>query len=105
MTFIRRNSYLAVLFVLILSFSFYSVISHNNQEPQMSLVQIEQGDTLWTLADSFSGDTPHHKWIEEIMKENNMNTPQIVAGQSLKIPSEQLKFAPDETTKLAGDAE
>lgn len=105
MTFIRRNSYLTVLFALILSFSFYSVISHNHQEPQMSLVQIEQGDTLWTLAESFSGDTPHHKWIEEIMKENNMNTPQIVAGQSLKIPSEQLKFAPDETTKLAGDAE
>lgn len=105
MTFIRRNSYLTVLFALILSFSSYSVFSHNSQEPQMSSVKIEEGDTLWTLAESFSGNTPHHKWIEEIMKENNLNTPQIVAGQSIKIPSEQLKFAPDETTKLAGDAE
>lgn len=71
----------------------------------MSLVEVEHGDTLWTLADSFSGNTPHQQWIEEIMKENGLSTPKIIAGQSIKIPSEQLKFAPDETTKLAGDAE
>ncbi|HSP21810.1 MAG TPA: LysM peptidoglycan-binding domain-containing protein [Planococcus sp. (in: firmicutes)] len=105
MTFIQKNSYLTVLFLLILSFSFYSVFTHNTQEGQMSLVQVEQGDTLWTLAESFSGSTPQHEWIEEIMKENGLNTPKIIAGQSIKIPSEQLKFAPDETTKLAGDAE
>jgi LysM repeat protein len=105
MTFIRRNSYLTLLFALILSFSFYSVFSHNSQEPQMSLVQIEEGDTLWTLAESFSGNTPHQEWIEAIMEENNLHTPKIVAGQSIKIPSEQLKFAPDQTIKLAGDAE
>ncbi|MBB5178852.1 LysM repeat protein [Planomicrobium koreense] len=105
MTFIQKNSYLTVLFLLILSFSFYSVFTHNAQEGQMSLVQVEQGDTLWTLAESFSGNTPHQEWIEEIMKENGLSTPKIIAGQSIKIPSEQLKFAPDETTKLAGDAE
>jgi LysM repeat protein len=105
MTFIQKNSYLTVLFALILSFSFYSVFIHNVQESEMSLVQVEQGDTLWTLAESFSGNTPHQKWIEEIMKENGLSTPKIIAGQSIKIPSEQLKFAPDQTTKLAGDAE
>nr|WP_256204420.1 hypothetical protein [Planococcus faecalis] len=39
------------------------------------------------------------------MKENNLSTSKIIAGQSLKIPSDQLKFAPDETIKFAGDAE
>lgn len=105
MTFIQKNSYVAVLFLLILSFSCYSVLTHNAQQGKMSLVQIEQGDTLWTMAESFSGNTPHQEWIEEIMKENGLHSPKIIAGQSIKIPSEQLKYAPDETTKLAGDVE
>ncbi|ANU10600.1 hypothetical protein BBH88_09910 [Planococcus antarcticus DSM 14505] len=105
MTIIRQNSYLILFFVLIMVFTFYAILSHNTISAQMSQVEIEEGDTLWTLAESFSGTTPHHEWIEEIMKENNLSTPQIIAGQSLKIPSDQLKFAPDETTKFAGDAE
>jgi LysM repeat protein len=105
MTIIRKNSYFTALFTLILIFSIFSVISHNTEETQMSHVQIEQGDTLWTLAESFSGDTPHQEWIDEIMKENGLTTPKIVAGQTIKIPSDQLKFAPDDTIKLAGDAE
>ncbi len=105
MTFIQKNSYVVALFLLILSFSLYSVLTHNTQQGKMSLVQVEQGDTLWTMAESFSGNTPHQEWIEEIMKENGLDSPKIIAGQSIKIPSDQLKFAPDETTKLAGDAE
>ncbi|EIM06682.1 hypothetical protein A1A1_09011 [Planococcus antarcticus DSM 14505] len=105
MTIIRQNSYLILFFVLIMVFTFYAILSHNTISAQMSQVEIEEGDTLWTLAESFSGTTPHHEWIEEIMKENNLSTPQIIAGQSLKIPSDQLKFAPDETIKFAGDAE
>ena len=102
MTFIRQNSYLIAFFSLIVVFTFYAILSHNTNSTSMSQVEIEEGDTLWTLAESFSGATPHHEWIEEIM---NLSTPKIIAGQSLKIPSDQLKFAPDETIKFAGDAE
>ncbi|MDN7244131.1 LysM peptidoglycan-binding domain-containing protein [Planococcus shenhongbingii] len=105
MTIIQKNSYFTALFTLILVFSIFSVITHNNEKTQMSHVQIEKGDTLWTLAEAFSGDTPHQQWIDEIMKENGLTTAKIVAGQSLKIPSDQLKYTPDETIKLAGDAE
>ncbi|MGK7378352.1 cell division suppressor protein YneA [Planococcus sp. 1R117A] len=105
MTIIQKNSYFTALFTLILVFSIFSVIIHNNEKTQMSHVQIEEGDTLWTLAEAFSGDTPHQQWIDEIMKENGLTTAKIVAGQSLKIPSDQLKYTPDETIKLAGDAE
>lgn len=105
MTIIRQNSYLILFFALIMVFTFYAILSHNTNSAQMSQVEIEEGDTLWTLAESFSGTTPHHEWIEEIMKENNLSTSKIIAGQSLKIPSDQLRFAPDETSKFAGDAE
>ena len=105
MTIIRQNSYLIVFFALIVVFTFYAILSHNTNSAQMSQVEIAEGDSLWTLAESFSGTTPHHEWIEEIMKENNLSTSKIIAGQSLKIPSDQLKFTPDETIKFAGDAE
>lgn len=103
MTIIRKYSYLTAFFCLILFFSFFTVLSHNSDETQMSLVQIEKGDTLWTLADSFSGNMPNEQWINEIMQENNLDSHKIVAGQSIKIPSDQLKYAPDDTIKLAGD--
>ncbi|MDN7225898.1 LysM peptidoglycan-binding domain-containing protein [Planococcus liqunii] len=105
MTIIQKHSYFTALFTLILIFSIFTVVNHNNEEAQMSHVQIEEGDTLWTLAESFSGETPHQQWIDEIMKENGLTTSKIVAGQSIKIPSDRLKYAPDETIKLAGDAE
>ncbi|MDN7241179.1 LysM peptidoglycan-binding domain-containing protein [Planococcus sp. N028] len=105
MTFIQRNSYLILFFSLILTFSFYTVLSLKGDETQVSHVEIKDGDTLWTLAESFSGKTPHHQWIEQIMKDNNLSTPHIVAGQSIKIPTHQLKYTPDDGVKLAGDAE
>ncbi|EGA89584.1 hypothetical protein GPDM_09815 [Planococcus donghaensis MPA1U2] len=105
MTIIRQNSYLILFFALIMVFTFYVILTHNTNSVQTSQVKIEEGDTLWTLAESFSGSTPHHEWIEEIMKENNLSTAKIIAGQSLKIPSEQLNFSPDETRIFAGDSE
>ncbi|TWT01130.1 LysM peptidoglycan-binding domain-containing protein [Planomicrobium sp. CPCC 101079] len=105
MTFFQRNSYLILFFSLILTFSFYTVLSLKGDDVQVSHVEIKEGDTLWTLAEAFSGNTPHQQWIEQIMKENDLSTPHIVAGQSIKIPSDQLKYTPDDTVKLAGDAE
>ena len=105
MAIIRKNSYLTFFFSLILLFSFYHILTLHENERQMSHVHIEKGDTLWTMAETFSGDTPHQEWIKEIMEENGLSTPHIVAGQKIKIPREDLRFAPDDTIQLAGDAE
>ncbi len=86
-------------------FTFYAILSHTNNSAQTSQLEIKEGDTLWTLAESFSGSTSHHEWIEEIMKENNLTTAKIIAGDSLDIPSDQLNYVPDETKKFAGDNE
>ncbi|MFD1030924.1 cell division suppressor protein YneA [Metaplanococcus flavidus] len=105
MTFIQKNSYVFGFFFLILILSFYYVLSHNNNQAHTVQMKIEQGDTLWTLADEYSGNIPHHEWIDEIMRENNLTAPVITAGQTLLIPDEQLDFAPDDSLKLASDAE
>lgn len=105
LTFIQKNSYVFGFFILILLLSFFYVLSHNNQQVHTVQMKIEQGDTLWTLADEYSGNMPHHEWIDEIMKENNMTTPVITAGQTLWIPDAHLKFAPDSSVKMASDGE
>lgn len=105
MTYIRKNSFVFLFFSLVLILSFYSAFSHNNEQAHMIQLKIEQGDTLWTLADEYSGNIPRHEWIDEIMKENKLTAPVITAGQTLKIPDEQLDFAPDGNIKLASDSE
>lgn len=105
MAFIQKNSFVFGFFILILLLSFYYVLSHNNHHAHTVQMKIEQGDTLWTLAGEYSGNMPQHEWIDEIMKENNMTTPVITAGQTLLIPDAQFKFAPDSSVKLASDGE
>ncbi|RNF40555.1 LysM peptidoglycan-binding domain-containing protein [Planococcus salinus] len=105
MALIRKNLYLTFFFSLILLLSFSHLVLLQKEERQMSQIHIEKGDTLWTMAESFSGDTPHQEWIKEIMDENGLSTPHLIAGQTIKIPREDLKFAPDDTIQLAGDSE
>lgn len=105
MAYIQKNSFVFLFFILVLMLSFYYALSHNNEQAHLVQLKIEQGDTLWTLAEKYSGNTPHHEWIDEIMKENELKAPVITAGQTLKIPEGQLEFAPDQNLKLASDAE
>ena len=105
MAYIQKNSFVFIFFFLVLILSFYYVLSHNNEQAHMVELKIEQGDTLWTLAEEYSGNIPHHEWIDEIMKENKLTAPVITAGKTLKIPEGQLDFAPDDNIKLASDSE
>ncbi|WP_203332698.1 cell division suppressor protein YneA [Planococcus beigongshangi] len=105
MAYIQKNSFVVLFFALILLLSLFTVISHNNEQAQMVQIKIEQGDSLWQLAEEFSGNVPHHEWIDQIMRENGLEAPVITAGQTLKIPEEHLKFVPDQNIKLASDSE
>lgn len=105
MAYIHKNSFVFGFFFLVLFLSFYYVLSHTNEHAHTFELKIEQGDSLWTLADEYSGSIPHHEWIDEIMKENNLSSPVIAAGQTLKVPDAHLNFAPESNIKLASDSE
>lgn len=105
MAFIRKNSFIIFLLSFVLVLSFGNILSHKSTQTNVSYVDIEEGDTLWSLAASYSGNVPHLEWIEEVMDANGLDTHTLAVGQSIAIPSDQLKFAPDETIKLAGDSE
>ena len=49
-------------------------------------VVVGPGESLWSLANRMSGDGDARSLIEEIMAVNSLATPDVQAGQSLRIP-------------------
>jgi hypothetical protein len=49
-------------------------------------VVVGPGESLWSLAGRMAGDGDARSLIEEIMTVNSLATPDVQAGQSLRIP-------------------
>ena len=49
-------------------------------------VVVGPGESLWSLAGRMAGDGDARSLIEEIMIVNSLTTPDVQAGQSLRIP-------------------
>jgi hypothetical protein len=49
-------------------------------------VVVGPGESLWSLAGRMAGDGDARSLIEEIMVVNSLETPDVQAGQSLRIP-------------------
>jgi hypothetical protein len=49
-------------------------------------VVVGPGESLWSLANRMAGDGDARSLIEEIMVVNSLATPDVQAGQSLRIP-------------------
>jgi hypothetical protein len=49
-------------------------------------VVVGPGESLWSLANRMAGDGDARSLIEEIMGVNSLATPDVQAGQSLRIP-------------------
>ena len=50
-------------------------------------VVVQPGDTLWTIAaQRYPGDDPRAR-VDEIERLNNLSNPEIVAGETLRLPA------------------
>ena len=52
-------------------------------------VTIEQGDTLWTLAEQYRGKMDKHDWIHTVKKQNELTSESVASGQTLIVPVEK----------------
>lgn len=95
---IRRNIILvlaSVIFVLIFAITFHSFTSFANTDTEnvsykyFDSIQVEKGDTLWSLAEKYA-DADHYntnsEYISEVMRINHLHDDEIIAGQYLVIP-------------------
>ncbi|MNH42849.1 Cell division suppressor protein YneA [compost metagenome] len=49
-------------------------------------IQVEHGDSLWSLAEQYRGKMSKEDWIKLVKTENELPDVQIIAGKSLVIP-------------------
>ena len=97
MNWLQRNSYVGILFVATLFIVGYFLITDNGNTTYKD-IEIQHGDTLWTLAEQYRGNMEKIDWIEKVKAENNLNNEHIVAGKALTIPvsADQVYFASDD---------
>lgn len=95
---IRRNIILAIVaaaVLMIFAFSFHTFTSLASTEDKevsykyFTSIQIESGDTLWSIAEEYA-DAAHYDskndYIKEVKSINNLRNDEIMSGQYLVIP-------------------
>ena len=101
---IRRNILLAVaatLVLMIFVFSYHTLISaastntDNVSYKYFTSIQVEAGDTLWSIAEEYA-DEDHYasnkEYINEVKMMNKLKNDEIVSGQYLVIPYYSYEF-------------
>ena len=101
---IRRNILLAVaatLVLMIFVFSYHTLISaastntDNVSYKYFTSIQVEAGDTLWSIAEEYA-DEDHYasnkEYINEVKMMNKLKNDDIVSGQYLVIPYYSYEF-------------
>lgn len=76
-----------VLAFSIIMFTFFIV--EDEKIEQYEQVTIAQGDTLWSLAETYRGKMAKNDWIHFVKKENGLQDEKVVYGQVLMVPVEQ----------------
>lgn len=64
----------------------FADISYGYKEKEYKMIEIQQGDTLWDIAQRYRGDTEIRKYLYEIKRVNGLDTSEIYIGDMLKIP-------------------
>ena len=92
---------IAVVLVFIFTISYHALISNANTNIEdvsykyFTSVQIEAGDSLWSLADKYA-DPAHYanqdQYIAEVMSINHLTSENIYAGNYLILPYYSAEF-------------
>ncbi|PIC65553.1 hypothetical protein CSV79_00295 [Sporosarcina sp. P13] len=85
MKFIKENYYFALLLLVCLSFAWYQFDQLAEEDHYMEIV-IDEGDTLWGLASSYSDGIPRQHWIDQVRSLNELTSDQINSGELLRLP-------------------
>jgi LysM repeat protein len=95
-TYIRRR----IMVALVLAFAIFGAISlassqaqamgtdsqQSSVESTFTYVTIHSGDTLWSLADTYAGNTDSREWIATLVTLNALESNNLQPGQKLALP-------------------
>ncbi|WP_341302045.1 LysM peptidoglycan-binding domain-containing protein [Lysinibacillus sp. FSL H8-0500] len=85
MTWLKKNTHISILAGACLLFAAYLYMTDPG-DISYTKIQIEHGDSLWSLAEQYRGKMSSDDWIKLVKMENELTDIKIVAGKSLVIP-------------------
>ncbi|MEK4228877.1 cell division suppressor protein YneA [Solibacillus sp. FSL H8-0538] len=88
MKWLQENSVVSMFLAFSIVFITYILVT-DEHIAQYEQIEIEHGDTLWSLADQYRGKMTKQDWISYVTKENHLTSEHIVIGQSLSVPVEK----------------
>lgn len=78
---------ITVAVILLLSTFVLGTLAKGNEMTEYTDYMVKSGDTLWSVAKLYVPDNMDiRKYIDRIMKENDMESPALIPGQVLHIP-------------------
>jgi LysM repeat protein len=88
--YILRNKKRFILFIFITLFItstlIYTVSVSGFSERKYISVTVNAGDSLWSIAEKYSGDSDIRKFIYEIKKINHMKSGDLYADSTILVP-------------------
>ena len=85
MKWLKENNYVVLLLAITFAFVGYLYITDEKIE-QYEHITIEQGDTLWSLAEHYRGKMATKEWVAFVKKENDLFNQVLTTGQTIIIP-------------------
>ena len=100
MNWFKKNTHISILLGAFLLFAGYLVITDPG-DITYTEINIEHGDSLWSLAEQYRGKMGTDDWIKLVKAENELHSVKIVAGKSLVIPVGGDKELPPNSIEIA----
>ncbi|WP_240758405.1 LysM peptidoglycan-binding domain-containing protein [Lysinibacillus sp. SGAir0095] len=85
MNWLQKNTYIVVLFVAFFVMGAFLLITDKGNTTYEQ-IEIQHGDTLWTLAEQYRGKMTKQEWIKQVKTENGLTGEHIVAGHAITVP-------------------
>lgn len=86
----KRFVFFALFLISICMFTFiFTLNAYSKDIPQYDYVTVEEGDTLWTIASSYSSGSDIRELIYQISQENKINNATIYPGEIIKIAKQK----------------
>ena len=85
MEWLKQNNYVALFLAITVAFVAYLYITDEKIETYEHIT-IEQGDTLWSLAEQYRGKMSTKDWVAFVKKENDLFNRVLTTGQTIIIP-------------------
>lgn len=84
----NRKRFIIVIaaLVIIITTLICTMAVYGYKEVQYKTIQVDRGDTLWSIAEKYSGNSDIRKYIYEVKKVNNLPSSQIFEGDELIVP-------------------